>query len=247
MGVALTIDGADYSANPTGLLLPAASDALLYANFFGDAAGNQSRNLAPGRAGGLVTGAITPTANNQAGQFNAANFVDTGIPDQDAVTLVSVARQTSLSDGTFAYAIGSYLSDTRAGANVLFSPQSPHPTYALAGYTGTNGVGQVFSVGQAPSTQFSFTCTRTSSAYGISYDNKSGGGGQNVVGLPGPRRPSNTSYLIGRAPVEGQFVNGNVEIAFAAIFGRVLSDAELDAIYQRIRRILPRTNAGLAI
>lgn len=235
MGVLLTVKNADFSTNAIAFSAPVA-DGLEYWNYFGDTT-KTGRNLVPGKSAGTVVG--TPAMGSGFATFtNSSNYVVTGVTDQREVTLLSVARANTPSQNLSKAMISTYNGGggTAAGSSLFFGGGGgAQATVAAARNSGGTDAPVVTSITQDPNT-FGFFTSRIGAAYHRIDDkthNLSGSGS-----VANPRSAANGQlYRVGGF-VSGFTAGGLADIAFAAIYSRVLTDAEVDAIYQRVKTYL---------
>lgn len=239
-GAVAYLAGNDFSANPDFLVLPA-GDGLEYCNLFNRSSPNHARNLAPGKPPASLIGAPVPTADGRSVVFNGANHIRTALLDQDAFTMLAVGKRGALPTGVYAYLIGSYIGGF--GAGMLIDGGDPRqfvgPFVARRTASDTTADNQGTA---ASSATFGCFATRASSADRTIFDDKTRGN-RIVYGASSPILPraiSTEPYYIGHSALNDPCVNGESNIAFAAIWSRVLSDPELDSVYKRVQLIMAR-------
>jgi hypothetical protein len=236
MGALLTVKGTDFSGAAIAFS-PPVSAGLEYWNYFGDPT-KTARNLALGKAAASIIGA--PGAGANFATFTGlTNYVQTGLVDQTEVTLLAVARPITPAAATYKHVIGNYngTSGNQAGSSLLFNNVAQGgPGVYNARSDGTNSQNSILFAPIGDYSGFGFIAGRMG-ATASRYDDKTRGLSANGT-FSYPRAASNGQlYRIGSA-VSAATGTQAVDVAFAAIYSRVLSDVELDAIYQKVKTYL---------
>lgn len=237
MGILQTVKGADFSASALGIVFPVTSN-LEFINYFGDAATKTGRNLALGKGAPSVVG--TPGIGAGYATFtNNTNYVQTALVDQAEVTHLCVARVNSGSPANAFKGMISNFAGTgvNTGSNLWFSNSASSPpqvqTSRNNGTTDASVTAALVSPDNAAS--FAFYAGRMGAAYNRIDDKTHGLSTAGAVTNP-RSTPSTVAYRIGS--VLGVAGGGIIDIAFVAIFSRCLTDAEVDAVYQRVKSAL---------
>lgn len=231
MGLLQTVRGADFSGAAVSYV-PGAARAAEYYNFFG-AGRDPGQNLIAGKAKGQVVG--SPVLGNGFASFRGAvNFVRTGLLDQPAVTLLAVARAPSLQASTFGFIVGNYNgTGAAAGSNMLISSGlRKMEAYGARDVDGTPRV--VEKEVDTGITAWCFYAVRLGNAFHRIDDKTNGRSGIGPIAF-GRSAPNGIPYLIGSS---NGGVQGLVDIALAGIHSAELTDAEIDAIYLRVKAYL---------
>lgn len=248
-GILIRVKGASFEANAVGFIPPVA-DGLEYWNFFSGGANKVTRNLALGKAGSTLVG--VPTYNADSAVFTAATaYLQTGVDDTAEMTFIAVAKP--LIDAS-AHIISSFSAPRVNGAG---GGNSQGKSLWFTG--GSSGDGLVQAVAaQARWDGVGSSSTLTSSgSLGLPV-----GQWQAITGLMGPtsnqlRLPA-TGFIDTDTPLlqpdlstgklrigSATVGNASVEIAFAAIYNRVLSAQEADDVYAFLKGYYSRR--GIAI
>ncbi|MDV3039982.1 hypothetical protein M1V76_10130 [Klebsiella pneumoniae] len=98
-------------ANPDGWNPPFSTEGLLYAGIYGR--GSLTKNFAKNGIDAVINGA--PVVNNHFAEFNANDFLDTGVVNTKEATLIVVAKRTINARRQFL--VSSYTGDAKEGAN----------------------------------------------------------------------------------------------------------------------------------
>lgn len=236
MGVAVDIRGGEYSTSLS--IIPPVTRGLEYCNVFGDPGVNPGRNLAPGKPWGKVIGA--PFPNGQSANLDDQNHIRLPFSDTDAFTHIGVAGQNALADGSYGYVVGSYVSQSAPGSNLLMNFGGAHPLLGFVGRV-ANGAVSVDQIGNMPSTAFGFAAVRGSSTQATRFDNKTAG--TFVVDPTNPVKPRSVSPALFRIGASPAGVGGNVNVCLVMIYSVVLTDAELEAIYLWAKHLLADISA----
>jgi hypothetical protein len=230
--------GGDLSAAAIGFIAPV-MNGLEYWNFFGDAA-TTARNLVTGKPQGAVVGAPVLGAGFATFLHNS-NFVQTGLVDQTEVTLLAVSRVPNKTNTQFKYVIGNFASPStkEGGSNLLYNSPANGGigTYASRNNAGTNVATSAYIGTTRDHSLWSFNVGRIGAGIQRAEDKTSG----EVANAPTtyPRQaPAVGAYRIGSS-ISTSFSNlTTVDVAWAAIYSRVLTDAEIDAIYLKVKLYL---------
>ncbi|WP_437871163.1 hypothetical protein ACSD7O_19535 [Methylorubrum extorquens] len=234
---------ADFSTNSIGFAAPVI-DGLEYWNYFGESAAKTGRNLVVGKSAAAVLGAPVVSPNFVTFQSNAV-AVQTGLLDRGEVTLLAVARPTTPSQTQFKYMLSSYNGSAAAQGSGLYfdNTAASKPGVLAARNNGTSDVTATAAL-TTDSSAFAFYAGRIGAAYNR-IDSKTAGI-MAAGAIANPRSvPNGILYRVGAAPsVAG---GGQTDMAFAAIYSRCLTDAEIDAIYQRVKAYLSSKSSPIAI
>lgn len=238
MGVQLTVKGADFSISPIGFAAPVSS-GLEFWNYFGGTAAKTVRNLAVGKAAPSVVG--TPVISTGFATFaSLANYLQTGVLDQAEVTLLAVSRAPNLQANTFGDTI------TTRNGNGAAAGSGLRYNYAAVGSSkgivtasrNSSGTDAELTgvLSTDPQNNWGFYAARIGAAY-HRLDNRTTG--QTISGsVANPRStPNGLAYRIGSAYVNNS-IAAPVDVAFAAIYSRCLTDAEITAIYAKVQSYL---------
>lgn len=237
MGALLTVKGADFSASAIAFVPPVV-EGLEYWNYFGDGA-KSGRNLVLGKPSATVVGA--PVASGTFLSTSAGNFVETGLLDQSEVTIITAGRGPNLVNAsTWGMLVASYAGADNPGSALTFLQSSQVLLGVLAGRSnGSGGVTQTQtnSTGNSDKAAWGFMEARIGATRQSVRDWTRNVGGQTTPASA--RVPNGRPYRIGSNTGAAQ---GALDFAFVAIYSRVLSDAEMDTIYQRVKAYLSGKN-----
>ncbi|QDI81680.1 hypothetical protein E8E01_15125 [Methylorubrum populi] len=234
MGTQIVAKGADFSAISFGFAAPV-TRGLEYWNYFGDSADKTGRNLVVGKSGVAVVGA--PVVNPGYARMTAQSaYVQTAVLDQAAVTFLAVCRPADLGTTQWRYPIASIAGGTGAavGASLAIGTDNAPKVYASRN-NGTSDVALVTGVAAlASATPFGFYAGRVGPAYNR-IDDKTRSV-SNAGAVTNPRStPNGQAYRVGSGIYNTGSQLGVLDISFAAIFSVELTDAEIDAVYQRVK------------
>lgn len=242
MGANLAIKGADFSAASIGFVAPVMA-GLEFWNYLGDTLAKTARNLVVGKPGITAVGApvINPGYVSLKG---GSNFLQTGLVDQSEVTLLAVSRIPNLADSTYAYVIGSFAgSGAQGGSSLLYSNSASTAAkhkpqaYAARNASGTDAP-VIAEVAEANATAWGFHAVRIGAAYHRIDDKTRGLSGSGPITNP-RSAPNGQFYRIGSSNAgTASIVIGDVDVAFATGYSRCLTDAEVEANYQRVKAYL---------
>jgi len=250
MTTRITIAGADFSANAVGFIPPVA-DGLAGWFYLGDTIAETQRDRA-GIADGVLVG--SPTINAGYVSFNgysSGQRMQTSIVETANITLLTVARSSDAfsSGATKPMFVTNYGADPGhsnllIGASIYVDGGTPPAALVrLGGGQDNNGTvqGQVNTVlTTADATIWNFyagSLAATSSdtaATGNARKLYNSTTAQTGTSSNYPRVPHTVNTFRVGAAYNANF-SGFCDIAFAAIYNRVLSDAEVETIYQAVK------------
>ena len=257
MGLEFRSSTIDASANAIGWVCPVDATGLVYANFFGGTATTTGRNLA---AGDPVVVIGNPTESAKHTNFTpGANFVRTGALETAEKTLIAVVRATSEGKSRF---IGTYRGDRPGneavlsnGVNLYFGlgtntgDSKLTLVYDDAGWSGTPGSPSVAVPVQMNDsvTVGNWYCLvgRTTSSNVRHLINKTSATSATTGTVTAPDL-SASPYEVGSTRGYTGF-DGNVDLAFAAIFERALSDEEITTLYEFLQTYMATYSTPILI
>lgn len=245
-GLLQTITGADFSAHSAGYLPPVAT-GLLGWWFLGGSVAETQQDRA-GIANAVLAG--SPTVNNgyvSFGGYAAGQWLETAVMETDDITLLTVARSAdTFVDGTHKpMFLGNYGSDSGSGgaligASIYIDGGTP-PAGTLRFATGQNNSGTYTA---HTSTTFSTTNVTTWNFYAGKAAQAGGAGSKKLINsttdqsnaaVPTYPRRSNTVRPFRIGAGHNSSFGGICDVAFAALYNRVLSDEEIETIYQAVK------------
>lgn len=242
MATIITVPGADFAANPVGFMPPVASglEAWFYVNGSADLA---RRNLAPGKANGVVVG--TPSYEASHVRLGAGAYIESGIgQDGDCHLLVAMKVPDGTTFGSSnCFGISSYISSpttpylslNAATGSLAFPAAKPYAAGAFV-VSGTPTFVQANAANVADSRTWQFLTGRFLGGTGIRVRNRTAGSEASTANANAVYDGSNT-FRIGAATAANGLA---VDIAFAGIFSRALSDIEETAVYAAVQAYLSR-------
>ncbi|TCW17365.1 hypothetical protein EDF73_1014 [Raoultella sp. BIGb0138] len=228
-------------ANPDGWNPPFTTDGLLYAGIYGR--GNLSKNYAPGGVDAVVTG--SPVVSNHFATFDLNNFIETGVPTTKETTLITISKR--INPAKRQYFIASYRGTNDAGRSLVTDTGNPN----LAMYSHYKDPTTDVSSVQFAATKQDITDGTPAFMYGrdtgkkLTIKNMTSQTGANVI-VPGSAESFTNpalTYRIGRSN-SGEVPEASA-IAVAMIFGRALSDAEIQAAYDYFQAYFARRSIVL--
>lgn len=247
MATIIKVAGADFSSNAIGFL-PPISSGLLYWAFYGNTLAKSLMNLAPGGSGASVwSGGASPDVSaayiSTTGKINTTGkALDTGIMATSSVTLLSVGRSSDTlgSTSTRPFLISNF--NSTHGDGVYFSGTTGLPQGTLTGTmsvssgTPTTAGG---SVSEANASLWGFRGISATASTNIKIFNRTTAQTTTVTSAVPRLARTDYGYSIGGGGggVGGSFT-GQADHAFAAVYGRALSDAEIDTIYAFVKTYL---------
>ena len=244
MGVLLTVKNADFAANAIAFAAPV-TEGLEFWNYYTDPT-KVGRNLVPGKAAPSIVG--TPGAGaNFVTLSNNVNYLVTGLTDQAEVTMLTVARvNAGAAAGSFKYMIGNYSSGGTAplGSNLYFVNNSANTLATLCSRNnGTSDIAVAATLTPANSgSTFAFYAARMGASY-LRIDDKTRGLNASASTANPRSTPSGNPYRIGGAGTTTG-TGGVTDMAFAGLYSRTLTDAEIEAVYQRVKTFLSGKGIG---
>lgn len=250
MGTLITIAGADFSANSVGFIAPVSSGLRGWFYLGGTVAETQQDRA--GIANATLAG--SPTLHDgyvSFGGYGTGQWLQTAIAETSEITLLCVAKTSAAlaADATRPMFVGNYGADAgnggvTIGAAIYISAGTPpQGTVRLAGGQNNNGTKQgnisaTFSTTDVTVWQFyagrmEQTDASTSAANNArKLFNKTTA--QTGTTNAYPRVPHSINLLRGGSGSSSQF-GGSCDLAFMAVYNRVLTDAEVETIYQAVK------------
>jgi hypothetical protein len=267
MGIDLVAKGADFSANAIGYEAPV-TRGLRYWGFIGggtssDATARATRmkkNWLSGGANAALIGAVSVNDYFASGFKSGANYLDTGIAEEDSQTLLLVSRvpgatasnpTTDLSaNASRPMMAGNGGSTALPGWNLYYSstPGLPQGTLSFTYYVDASGtVTQVSSTTLTVPDVTAWKCHAAviESGVGSRVRGLTSGTNTGVKAEARTRVKGATPIRIG-AGGRSDFA-GLHDIAFAALYGVALTDAEIDTVYAAVKSYLAARPTPIAI
>lgn len=243
-GLKVVVKNAKWSARAASWLSPV-PEGLQYANFFGGSQKSLGRNLAPGKPAATVVGA--PTVNTNSAVFSyLERLIKTGVLQTNDCTLITVAKFPTGTTNVWRQMISNFGRDNGTGGfkwgfSLTFKlDATPPDVRATLGLVPVS-TAAVTGLGSAVPAQAGMTiCAAArvdSAARVITCDNKTAGTTKASTYLDTLKPELNGEFFIGSAAGARTDSVGDLEVSFAAIFDRVLSDAELATFYQSLKGI----------
>jgi hypothetical protein len=246
MTTIITVTGVDAADNSIGFAPPVSSGLVGWFHIGTDAT-SSIRNRASGGSAASVAG--SPTFSSGYGSFSStANRIDTANADTAATTLLVVAR----SSDDFSVSterpllLGAYnaIGSDFYGSGIMVTGTPSSAPAATVVFRAGRDVASVSTMASASITvsdlsEWTFLaggCPAAAAATGrVIYDKTNGT--SNVASVATDRivHPSRT-HQIGAA--SSSLVQGGSDVAWAAIYNRLLSEAEIDKIYIFVKRRL---------
>ncbi len=245
MATILTVTGADFSANSVGFIAPVA-DGLVGWWYLGGTEAETKRDRA-GIANATLGG--SPTINDGYVSFRGlddGDYLQTSVMETDEITIMCVAKSSdTFADGNHKpMFISNYGTDSGSGGALIGASiyvdggTAPAGTVRLGG--GQNNSGSYTAY---VSTNFSTTNVAVWNFYSGTMTAAGGTGSRILTNSttdqtnntsPAYPRRSNTvrAFRIGAAYAS---FNGTCDVAFAAIYNRVLTPAEVETVYQAVK------------
>ncbi|GGJ14327.1 LamG domain-containing protein [Neoroseomonas lacus] len=243
MATIIRVSGADFAANPVGFM-PPVSDALQSWHYLGGSLAQSARNLAPGGADALVSGA--PVVNAAFLTCDLSGYLQTSVPDNGDCTLLAAVKMPA--DFSFGSASAWCISGYGGGLTgpALFygaSGASPGARMGAIGAYSVAGVStfkQALSPGVADGTTWRFFTATHKGGVGLTVSNitngTSGTTAQTEAVYPNPSR----TFRIG-AGYLGTAVP--LDLSFAAIYSRALSGEEQTSVYDAVKAYMARRHS----
>jgi hypothetical protein len=246
MGIRFVVKNGDFAARAINYVPPVAA-GLEYLNFFGGSE-NLARNLAPGKPPGLVIGAPAFTANSMT-PTQMANYIQTAVPHTDEMTFMVVAKAPG--DDADSHIISNYWSPraggvgTTIGASVMVrkvSPEVDGQVRDVLVWSHWDGISSA-SVLYAPYIATPRPVSELKAMFGtISKVSRVGNIINKTAGLAAQSSPipaGKTTDLGGPFRIGSSYLSvaGALpsEILFAAIWSRVLTEVEIDVMYEAVK------------
>lgn len=255
-GVVITASGVDASANNIGLILPYANNCEAFGILGGTVARSQ-KNYATGKPAFTLVGSPTISANSIAFQ-NVVSWLQTAVTETDNMTLIAVcskAKQNAYLISNYGTVrTGSTNSQYPLGANLRTTAQGSSTTVnflsSTAGsYDGTpNGTANAVSASLTRTASSGYRCAtaRFAEPAGTSKINDLTAG-DNVITTraSGVRDKSVGAFRVGSSALSDASRSDVVDILGFAIYSEVLSDANLNLVYNWFKAYYARR--GIAI
>ncbi len=251
MGVKIIIKDADFSADATSYIAPVPA-GLQYLNFFGGNQKNLTRNLAPGKAAGVLVGAPGVAANSANFSY-LERLIKTGVSQTNDVTLIAVATPPTEIANIWRHLISNFGRDNATGGvkfgiSLAFKLDSPDVRGTLGllpvtppGTSTSSGNTAAITLG-APlcSVVRADAATRT-----VTVSNKTTGQTRAATYAATLKPELNGEFYIGSAVDLRSDSVGDFGISFAAIYNRALTDEEITKIYTSLKSFY--ASRGVAI
>ncbi|MGV5027560.1 Uncharacterised protein [Klebsiella pneumoniae] len=233
-------------ANPDGWNPPFSTEGLLYAGIYGR--GSLTKNFAKNGIDAVINGA--PVVNNHFAEFNANDFLDTGIVNTKEATLIVVAKRNINARRQFL--VSSYTGDAKFGRSILIGYGDVQALTVYSHYQGqdANGADKSIPFSKAvklgvqagsPGFMYGKDTGKTISVKDIT-SNKSGS--VTAAGTMESIVTAGLTYRIGRSHNNAE-AQGDNAIAAALIFDRALSDAEIKSIYDYFQAYYARRGISI--
>jgi len=209
---------------------PPFTDGLEYLNFFRDGAGVVARNLAPGKAPAVLTGAPS-YGTGYVHLTSQSSFLETNVADLEEYTLIHAGRSVGVTatSSTRPIFVGGYGATTlEYGASSLFV-NSQTAMRSVATFD-NGGVATLISTDNVEThSSWGFRVSRYDGDK-VMYDNKTLAVHTEIADSGYPRAVSANKYRIGSGYASS--FQGQSDAIFAAIVSRSITDTELDQIYK---------------
>jgi len=246
MATVLTITGADFSANSVGYLAPVAED-LLGLWFLGGSVAETQLDRA-GIANATLAGSPTIADGYVSfGGYATGQWLETTVMETDNITVLVVARSadTFAAGATRPMLLSNYGTDSGSGGALLGvsifvnGGTPPAGTLILAGGQDNGG-----SYSAYINTTFTTTDVSVWNFYAGKMAAAGGTGSRKLINSttdqtnntsPSYPRRSNTVRPFRIGSSHSASYGGICDVAFAAIYGRVLTDDEIETVYQAIK------------
>ncbi|WP_431281674.1 hypothetical protein ACQW02_20015 [Humitalea sp. 24SJ18S-53] len=243
MATLIRVPGADFSANALGFLPPVA-DGLQGWWYFGGTLAQSIRNLAPGGVDATATGSPAVSTGHISCIGNSV-YLNTSIPETAELTILIALRSfaTFANTANEVMPLSTYGSNGGAGFWLAKSGASVGPIGILRAHSFVDNAGAYLQV-PASITEANLSTWKFAS---MTVDD---GVGTNVYDQTGGLTAAGTSALARKIVVPprtfriGSSYNtsfqGGVDLAFAAIYSRVLTLAERTSVYAAAQITLAR-------
>lgn len=246
MATVLTISGADFSANSVGYLAPV-SNGLLGLWFLGGSVAETQLDRA-GIANAVLAG--SPTIGNGYVSFRGlddGDYLQTSVMETDEITIMCVAKSSdTFADGNHKpMFISNFGTDSGSGGALIGASiyvdggTAPAGTVRLGGGQNNSGSYTAYT-----STTFSTSNVATWNFYSGTMTAAGGTGSRILTNSttdqtnntsPAYPRRSNTVRAFRIGASHSASFNGTCDVAFAAIYNRVLTPAEVETVYQAVK------------
>lgn len=245
MTTIITVTGVDAADNSIGFAPPVSSGLRAWFHLGTDAA-STVRNRAPGGSAGTITGSPTYSAGYMS-STGVANRLNTSLVDVNDCTLLVVARSSADFTGstTRPNLIGTFASQSSgiAGASIYVTgtpSAAPAATLAMSASRDAAGVPtqNAASITVADFSDWTFlagtaAAGATTAARAI-YDKTNG---VSATSTPATGRLLNTGSVVSIANFTS-LTQGQCDVAWAAFYNVVLTEAAIDKIYAFVARRL---------
>lgn len=238
MATIIRVAGADFSANAVGFI-PPVSSGLVYWGLFGDTLAKTTRNLAPGASAATAVGNPGISAG-YASFLPANNYISTGLVDTTSLTYLFVARSTSDMVSTTNRPFYMGVSGLLAGSGIYaYQVNGAMPAVNLR-FTATVSVGgtptnKILVQTIANLSTWSFIGATLDSGVAMNTYNKTDGTTATLA-TPDPHLITPTTILRVGSGVGGY--GGAHDMAFAAVYNRALTSAEITTVYAFVKSYL---------
>lgn len=242
MSLKLIVKDADFYADAISYT-PAVTGGLEYLNFFGGSQASLGRNLAPGKPAASVVG--SPVVNTSNAVFSyLERLVKTGVVQTSDATVIMVAKFPAGASGIWRQIISNFGRDNgtgglKYGLSLSFKLDAADVRGVLGLVPVTTGsASSLTSNRPAVAGNTIFASARVDSvARSLTIDNKTTGTTLTTSYAATLKPELNGEFYIGSAAGLRADSAGDVEVSFAAIYNRPLSDAENSVMYQSVKAI----------
>jgi hypothetical protein len=245
MGIRFVVKNGDFAAKAINYVPPVAA-GLEYLNFFGGEA-NLSRNLAPGKPAGQVIGSPAFTDKSMT-PTQMSKYIQTLVPHTDEMTIMAVAKGPA--DDADSHLVSNYFSPraggvgTAAGVSVMTRQTSPvvdgvaRDTLAWSHWDGVSSPTVLYSTylpnRPVPELKTLVATTSKATRLGKIYNKTAG-----LVASSSPISDGKTPDLGGLLRIGSAYTTvagyQPSEIFFVAIWSRVLTEVEIDVMYEAVK------------
>jgi hypothetical protein len=245
MGIRFVVKNGDFASRAINYVPPVAA-GLEYLNFFGGEA-NLSRNLAPGKPAGQVVGLPAFTENSMTAT-QMSKYIQTAVPHTDEMTIMVVAKGPA--DDVDSHLVSNYWSPraggvgSSAGVSVMTRQTSPvvdGMKREVLAWSHWDGVSSASTLYQATLPNHPVGELKTLAAT-ISKVSRVGQITNKTTGLTaqiGPIPAGRTTDLGAPLRIGSAYLSvaGSLpsEIFFVAIWSRVLTEVEIDVMYEAVK------------
>jgi hypothetical protein len=255
MSVSIVLPGADFRANPIGLMMPV-TDGLEYIGIYGVDEAKTSRNLAPKKPKGSVFGVPEYFSNYVRFPAGGGSYIDTKSDQSDDETLFTIAR--AVNDANTAVVYSNRGADRAAnttvdtvGATLAFTGNTAGDSlvninFTSYGYTdpALNGVSLSTSLSNRPLAEFRlFECEHNQAGASRSVtlrDHTNNTSSTKSVSNTVDRAAAGFGYLIGSSyspSYNSGTITQPVDVAMFVRYSRVLTSDERVAVVARLKQL----------